>query len=115
MAVIERFHSPKTKQKGLQEKISHLDFFVQPPIDTADAYGNGHNEELVGRAVADRLDEAFVATKFGIVFAPDETGTQVSTGWGFSIKINGTPPSFRHVWKAILNAWQCHRQLLECR
>ena len=23
-------------------------------IDTADAYGNGHNEQLVGRAVADR-------------------------------------------------------------
>ena len=60
-------------------------------IDTADAYGNGHNEELVGRAVADRRGEAFLATKFGIVFSPEETGTEVPTGWGFSLTINGTP------------------------
>ena len=59
-------------------------------IDTADAYGNGHNEELVGRAVASRRDEAVVATKFGIVFDTDETGTEVPTGWGFSLNINGS-------------------------
>jgi aryl-alcohol dehydrogenase-like predicted oxidoreductase len=64
-------------------------------IDTADAYGNGHNEQLVGRAVADRRDEAFVATKFGIVFDPDETGTDVPTGWGFSLNINGKPEYVR--------------------
>ena len=60
-------------------------------IDTADAYGNGHNEELVGRAVAGIRDRAFVATKFGIVFDPDQTGSEVPTGWGFSLNINGTP------------------------
>jgi len=60
-------------------------------IDTADAYGNGHNEQLIGRALANRRNEAFIATKFGIVFDPDETGTQVPTGWGFSLKINGKP------------------------
>ena len=60
-------------------------------IDTADAYGNGHNEELVGRALADRQKEAFVATKFGIVFQPNQSGTEVPTGWGFSLTINGTP------------------------
>lgn len=35
-------------------------------LDTADMYGAGHNEELVGRALGTRRDEAFVATKFGI-------------------------------------------------
>ncbi|WP_372452304.1 aldo/keto reductase [Saccharothrix obliqua] len=35
-------------------------------LDTADMYGDGHNEELVGRVLRDRRDEAFVATKFGI-------------------------------------------------
>ncbi|MEU6895343.1 aldo/keto reductase [Streptomyces sp. NPDC046557] len=34
-------------------------------LDTADFYGAGHNEELVGRAIAGRRDEAVVATKFG--------------------------------------------------
>src|SRR6204780_3234298 len=35
-------------------------------IDTADAYGAGHNEVLVGRAIANRRDEVQLATKFGI-------------------------------------------------
>jgi aryl-alcohol dehydrogenase-like predicted oxidoreductase len=35
-------------------------------IDTSDMYGNGHNERLVGRAIADRRDDVQLATKFGI-------------------------------------------------
>ncbi|MET8140363.1 aldo/keto reductase [Sphaerisporangium sp. NPDC005288] len=37
-------------------------------LDTSDmyGYGNGHNESLVGRAIAGRRDQAVVATKFGI-------------------------------------------------
>ncbi len=35
-------------------------------LDTADAYGAGHNEVLVGRAIAHRRDEVQLATKFGI-------------------------------------------------
>jgi aryl-alcohol dehydrogenase-like predicted oxidoreductase len=34
-------------------------------LDTSDAYGNGHNEELVGRAIAGRRSQTFLATKFG--------------------------------------------------
>ena len=59
-------------------------------IDSADAYGNGRNESLVGRAVRGRHD-AFVASKFGIVFEPAEAGTDLPTGWGFSLKVNGRP------------------------
>ena len=40
-------------------------------LDTADMYGYGKNEELVGRAIADRRERAFVATKFGIVRSDD--------------------------------------------
>jgi aryl-alcohol dehydrogenase-like predicted oxidoreductase len=39
-------------------------------IDTADIYGAGHNEVLVGRAIAGRRAEVQLATKFGI----DRTG-----------------------------------------
>ncbi len=35
-------------------------------LDTADVYGAGHNEVLVGRAIAERRDEVQLATKFGI-------------------------------------------------
>ncbi|NDZ77652.1 aldo/keto reductase [Streptomyces sp. SID10853] len=34
-------------------------------LDTSDFYGSGHNEELVGRALAGRREQAVVATKFG--------------------------------------------------
>jgi aryl-alcohol dehydrogenase-like predicted oxidoreductase len=36
-------------------------------LDTADMYGTGANEELVGRAIAGRRDDVVLATKFGIV------------------------------------------------
>jgi aryl-alcohol dehydrogenase-like predicted oxidoreductase len=85
-------------------------------IDTADAYGNEHNEQLIGRAIARRRNEAFVATKFGIVFDPDEEGTQVPTGWGFSLKINGKPEyvehaldnSLKRLGTTHINLWYAH-------
>ena len=40
-------------------------------LDTADMYGSGRNEELVGRAIQDRRDEVFLATKFGNVRGPN--------------------------------------------
>src|SRR6478672_6112398 len=39
-------------------------------LDTADMYGVGKNEELVGRAIRDRRDKVFLATKFGNVRGP---------------------------------------------
>ena len=40
-------------------------------LDTADMYGVGRNEELVGRAVADRRGRVFLATKFGSMRGQD--------------------------------------------
>ncbi len=40
-------------------------------LDTADAYGNGKNETLVGRAIKGRRDQYIIATKFGNVWKPD--------------------------------------------
>ena len=39
-------------------------------IDTSDAYGNGHNEGLVAKAIRGRRKDAFVATKFGNIRGP---------------------------------------------
>src|SRR5262249_43617046 len=50
-------------------------------LDTADVYGIGHNEELIGRAIRDRRDRVVVATKFGNERASD----------GAWIRINGRP------------------------
>ncbi|TDC85984.1 aldo/keto reductase [Micromonospora sp. KC606] len=46
-------------------------------LDTADLYGGGRNEVLVGRALRQRRDEAILCTKFGVVPTPHgELGTR---------------------------------------
>jgi aryl-alcohol dehydrogenase-like predicted oxidoreductase len=47
-------------------------------LDTADIYGGGANEELVGRAIAGRRDQVVLATKFGILY--DAEGNQGARG-----------------------------------
>jgi aryl-alcohol dehydrogenase-like predicted oxidoreductase len=50
-------------------------------LDTADMYGVGHNEELVGRAIKDRREGVILATKFGNVRGAD----------GSFLGVNGRP------------------------
>jgi len=49
-------------------------------LDTADVYGNGHNESLIAKILKKRRHEAVVATKFG--FVGDENG---------NARVNGRP------------------------
>lgn len=44
-------------------------------IDTANVYGAGHSEILVGKAIQGRRDKVFISTKFGIQFDPDTKST----------------------------------------
>jgi aryl-alcohol dehydrogenase-like predicted oxidoreductase len=50
-------------------------------LDTADAYGRGHNEELVGRAIAGRRDDVVLATKFANRFDGDRRWIDNSPEW----------------------------------
>lgn len=45
-------------------------------FDTANVYGAGHSERVLGRAMAGKRDKAVIATKFNAVF--DETSRQVT-------------------------------------
>jgi aryl-alcohol dehydrogenase-like predicted oxidoreductase len=49
-------------------------------LDTSDMYGPHTNEELVGRAIADRRDEVFLATKFAIRIEPGDPPRRVIDG-----------------------------------
>jgi aryl-alcohol dehydrogenase-like predicted oxidoreductase len=49
-------------------------------LDTADMYGIGDNEELVGRTIKPRRDEVFLATKFGNVRKKDDLTYWVISG-----------------------------------
>src|SRR5205823_8210590 len=74
---MSEFYGPRSDEESI--KVIHralelgIDF-----LDTADMYGIGHNEQLVGRAIRDRRDQAFVATKFGNLRKPDGTFQGVS-------------------------------------
>lgn len=61
-------------------------------LDTADMYGVGRNEELVGRAIKGRRNEVALATKFGNV--RDESGKMLG--------INGRPEYVRAACEASL-------------
>ncbi|MFI1399216.1 aldo/keto reductase [Streptomyces sp. NPDC020681] len=53
-------------------------------FDTADTYGAGHSERVLGRALAGRRDEVVVATKWGNRFDPDTrtlTGADATPGY----------------------------------
>ena len=62
-------------------------------LDTADAYGKGHNEILIGKAIADRRDRVIIATKFGL--------SDVSQG-GYTVPVNGRPEYVRSACEASL-------------
>lgn len=57
-----------------QESIATIHHAIERGVnflDTADMYGVGKNEELVGKAIGDRRDRVFLATKFGNVRGPN--------------------------------------------
>jgi aryl-alcohol dehydrogenase-like predicted oxidoreductase len=62
-------------------------------LDTADIYGIGRNEELVGRAIRGRRDKVIVATKFGNVRGED----------GKFLGVNGKPEYVRQCCEASLD------------
>ena len=61
-------------------------------LDTADIYGLGRNEELVGRAIKGRRKLVFLATKFG----------NVRSATGEFVGVNGRPEYVRHACDASL-------------
>lgn len=61
-------------------------------LDTADMYGVGRNELLVGRAINGRRDEVFLATKFGNMRGPN----------GEFLGVNGRPDYVRQSCEASL-------------
>lgn len=61
-------------------------------LDTADMYGVGDNEELVGKAIQDRREQVILATKFGNVRGND----------GSFLGINGKPDYVRSACEASL-------------
>jgi aryl-alcohol dehydrogenase-like predicted oxidoreductase len=74
------FYGPSDEARSIETLHHALDLGVSF-WDTADMYGQGKNEELVGRVLRERRNEVTLATKFGIMRGED----------GAVIGINGSP------------------------
>jgi aryl-alcohol dehydrogenase-like predicted oxidoreductase len=83
-------YGPADREASIATIKSALDLGVNF-FDTADAYGAGHNEELLGEALSGVRDQAVIATKFGIEVTSD--GTR---------RINGRPEYVRTCAEASL-------------
>jgi aryl-alcohol dehydrogenase-like predicted oxidoreductase len=73
-------------------------------IDTANAYGGGRSEEIVGAALAGRRDEVVVATKVGNALGPNPTD------WGMSRKhiVTALDQSLKRLNTDYIDLYQMH-------
>ncbi len=75
-------------------------------FDTADVYGAGHSEELLGQAMAGRRDRFIVASKIGwIDFDREADVSQYST---VDRLVAGVEGSLRRLQTDVLDVIQCH-------
>src|SRR5512136_3097091 len=81
---MSEFYGTRDDQESIATFHRALDLGVTF-LDTADVYGLGENERLVGRAIKSRRAEVILATKFG----------NVRDGNGNFIGVNGRPEYVR--------------------
>ena len=89
---MSEFYGPRDDAGSLDTLEAALDAGVTL-FDTADMYGLGHNEELLGRFLAGRREQAVVATKFGIVRDP---------GGGYARSLDNSPAYLARACEASL-------------
>jgi len=79
---MSEFYGPSDDAQSLDTLALALDLGITF-LDTADMYGVGHNERLLGRFLKDRRDKVVLATKFGNVRGPngERLGVDGSPGY----------------------------------
>jgi aryl-alcohol dehydrogenase-like predicted oxidoreductase len=79
-------------------------------IDTADVYGDGANEELVGRALAGRRDQVVLATKFGFKKPADSSALPNVVDGSPEYARQALDASLRRLGVDHVDLWYLHRR-----
>ena len=81
-------------------------------FDTADVYGTGHSESILGRALGAERDDVTIATKFGNTFA-EGTGRMLGVDVSPAYIRSACEASLRRLRTDRIELYQCHRGDLE--
>ena len=103
---MSEFYGPADEDESIRTIHRALDLGVTF-LDTADMYGKGHNERLVGRALAGRRDEAQLATKFGIARGE---GNQRSIENSPAYVKKACEASLERLGVEVIDLYYCHRR-----
>ncbi len=87
---MSEFYGPGDEEESAATILRALELGITF-FDTADMYGSGANEELLGRVLKGRREQAIIATKFGFVRDPQRPEVR---------QLSGKPDYVKHACEA---------------
>lgn len=103
---MSEFYGPADEAQSLATLARAFELGVTH-YDTADMYGSGHNETLLGRFVADKRDRVVIATKFGIVREPGKYERRIDTSPAYIAK--ACKASLKRLGVEAIDLYYAHR------
>jgi len=94
---LSEFYGPPTEESAAIKLLHEAIDLGVNHFDTAEAYGVGRNESLLGKAFSDRRDKVRIATKFGFLRDPDT---------GAPLGLDGSPENCRKAAEGSLRRLQ---------
>jgi aryl-alcohol dehydrogenase-like predicted oxidoreductase len=104
---MSEFYGPRDDAQSRVTLEAALDIGIDF-LDTADMYGNGHNEELLGDFLKGRRDHVTLATKFAVVRNPDTNERSIDNSPAYVQQ--ACEASLKRLGIETIDLYYCHRR-----